>query len=311
MDLKEFDALLHDAEVKLKRLKALYEQWFQGIERIEPQVARKDLERLFARLTKDKPRNTAARFRLQQLTARYAIYLTYWGRIARQIEEGTYERDLRRAQRARGAASPTGSAKTFELDLDAEIDLEELLEARDEITSVFGELDRPLPPPAPRPKPVLSAFSPFAAAPKKKKPAPEVAPAKAPPPPPPKPAKRPLPPSALGDRRQPSGPSPTKTSKPVTATFGKPKSIAPGPKTTGPAVPTTGGGDDARLRRLYDSYVSARRRNDESTDGVAYDTLASSVRRMTSKPRERHGDKNIDFEVVVQNGKVGIKPKIG
>src|SRR5690606_29378676 len=86
--------------------------------------------------------------------------------------------------------------------------------------------------------------------------------------------------------------------KPVTATFGKPKAEAKS-------------AEDPSRRRLYESYVSARRRNNESVDGVAYDKLAASVRQMQSKLRERHGDKRIDFEVVIQNGKVGIKPKIG
>lgn len=325
MDLKEFDLLLHDAEVKMKRLKALYEQWFQGIERIEPSVARKDLERLFAILAKDKPRNTAARFRLQQLSARYAIYLTYWGRIARQIEEGTYERDVRRAKNGRPVMSAKPAAKAYELDLEEDIDLDEL-DTKDEIASVLSQLEAPAPAPAAPKKPVLSAFSPFALGPKPlpardkaapapppielAKPAPPSVPQPAKPPPPPRapttgthPALARLGPSAPLDldldevpKKSPAAPP----KQPVTATFGKPKPPAPAPSA-----------EDPSLRRLYESYVSARRRNNESADAVAYDKLAASVRQMQSKLRERHGDKRIDFEVVVQNGKVGIKPKIG
>lgn len=165
MDLKEFDAHLHDAEVKLKRLKALYEQWFQGIERIEPTVARKELDRLLAMLTKNRPRNTAARFRLQQLSARYSIYATYWGRIARQIEEGTYERDVRRAARRRQTSQPHTSTKTYELDLDEDIPLDDLF--GDEISSMLAELEASVSAPPPK-RPALSAFSPFAMMPKKR-----------------------------------------------------------------------------------------------------------------------------------------------
>lgn len=326
MDLKEFDLLLHDAEVKMKRLKALYEQWFQGIERIEPSVARKDLERLFAILAKDKPRNTAARFRLQQLSARYAIYLTYWGRIARQIEEGTYERDVRRAKNGRAVMSAKPKAKAYELDLEEDIDLDEL-DTTDEIASVLSQLEAPAPAPVPPKKPVLSAFSPFAMGSKALAARPPAAPPPAPlelakppaPPSAPQPPKPPTPTRAPSTGTHPAlarlGPAapldlelddapkkvPTPPKQPVTATFGKPK---PGPQPAPSA-------EDPSLRRLYDSYVSARRRNNESADGVAYDKLAASVRQMQSKLRERHGDKKIDFEVVVQNGKVGIKPKIG
>jgi hypothetical protein len=81
----EYEHLLHDAEVRLTRLKALYEQFFQGIEKLEPTVPRKELDRVLEILRKNQPRNTALRFRTQMLTARYGTYQTYWQRIARQI----------------------------------------------------------------------------------------------------------------------------------------------------------------------------------------------------------------------------------
>ncbi len=45
MTPKEFEITLSDAEVQLSRIKHLYEQWFQGIERIEPQIPRKQCTR--------------------------------------------------------------------------------------------------------------------------------------------------------------------------------------------------------------------------------------------------------------------------
>ncbi len=370
MDLKEFDALLHDAEVKMKRLKALYEQWFQGIERLEPSVARKDLERLFSILNKEKPRNTAARFRLQQLVARYSIYTTYWGRIARQIEEGTYERDVRRVQRNRGMAATRAAAKEYELDLDEDVDLDDAdLFGADEIASVLTALEAQ-PAPAPAPKPVLSAFSSFAmkkgpptakqgAAPKADAAAPQT-------------AKQPAAPRAE-PAAPAAGPTTSTFKKPTVATFGKPQVTpdssgtrasptpagAPMPRAAAasPAAPRTAGaarpagglpgpitprpgpvgphpavaspasgarplapaspprpsaqGEETQLRHLYDRYVDARRRNNERVDNLAYDKVAASVQQMASKLREKHGNKKIDFEVVVQDGKVGIKPKIG
>lgn len=44
-------------------------------------------------------RNTGARFRFQTLVQRFTSYQTYWNRILRQMEEGTYRRDVARAQR--------------------------------------------------------------------------------------------------------------------------------------------------------------------------------------------------------------------
>jgi len=96
MDNKQYEMVLEDAEVRLDRLKSLYEQWFQGIERLEPLIPRKNLDRQVALLRRDKPRNTGLRFRFQVLIQRYTAYITYWQRTARQIEEGTYRRDILR-----------------------------------------------------------------------------------------------------------------------------------------------------------------------------------------------------------------------
>ncbi len=203
MDLKEFDQQLHDVEVKLKRLKALYEQWFQGIERLEPLIVRKDLDRHLILLRKEKPRNTAARFRFQQLQARYNTYATYWGRIARQIEEGTYARDLHRARRRRGSVRPRpdeAAVKEFELDLDQEIEIEvDDLAQDNEIDAAINALTNQSGANAVR-RSALSAFSPFALG---------------------------------GDARRPPKPASEPTPAPtVRGTFGKPISKRP----AGPAV---------------------------------------------------------------------------
>ena len=94
----EIQILLDELDTRLDRLRALYEQYFVGIEKIEPHVQKKDVERRFAHLRKIQLRNTASRFRFQALLQKYTTYLTYWQRITRQIEEGTYRRDFARAR---------------------------------------------------------------------------------------------------------------------------------------------------------------------------------------------------------------------
>ena len=64
------------------------------------------------------------------------------------------------------------------------------------------------------------------------------------------------------------------------------------------------------MRAIYSRYVDARRQNNERTD-VRYESLAESVQKMMPKLREKHAGKPIDFEIVLQNGKVGLKPKVG
>jgi hypothetical protein len=426
MDIKEFDALLHDAEVKLKRLKALYEQWFQGIERIEPLIARKDLDRTFLLLGKDKPRNTAARFRLQQLAARYSIYVSYWQRIARQIEEGTFIRDVKKVQRN---AQKMNARKSFEIDLEGEFDLDGPPLGEDEIAGLLDSIQAtPSEPPADgAPKRAFSAFSalgpkigpkapsdPPKAAPEAKpatkvaatfakpaavkatfeKPPPverkvEPGPAleidfdeafatkappiakpgppaakpsraerppisvempfekppskppiaiKAPLPPPVEKAAPPPPPRAAVDKapaKPAAAPPPPPEPRAVVPKPAMPKPPPPPPIQPAPVVkvstlpppvavgvpgvrkplpprpkPPPPPPEEQRMKRLYDDYVAARRKNNENQDAMGYDKLVDSVKKMSSKLREKHGDKKIDFEVVVQDGKVGLKPKI-
>src|SRR5580698_5796978 len=89
--------MVEELESRVERLRALYEMYFMGIEKIEPAVARKDVDRRFYVLRRTQLRNTALRFRFLNVLLRYNTYQTYWQRISRKIEEGTYKRDVRRA----------------------------------------------------------------------------------------------------------------------------------------------------------------------------------------------------------------------
>jgi hypothetical protein len=108
---EEIDVALDELETRLDRLRSLYEQYFLGIEKIEPAVARKDVDRRFWILRRTKIRNTARRFRLQTLIQRYNTFQQYWARICREIENGTYSRHILRAQKKLGAEPKTWAAK--------------------------------------------------------------------------------------------------------------------------------------------------------------------------------------------------------
>jgi hypothetical protein len=359
MDIDEFEQRLHDAEVRLARLKALYEQWFQGIERIEPQIARKELERVLELLKREQPRNTALRFRCQQLSARYGTYGIYWGRIAKQIEEGTYRRDVQRA-RAKAQKEKERDQKAYELDVDVELD--DFGGGADGDVGDFGDSDLDAilgalttSPDAGRPSHTPAAPKTFARAREEQRvreeqreepstdPAPPPTPAVparvgAPPPPPiPKPpipgARPPVPdagPGAVPIARmaKPAPPAPTggvreeagshSRSRPPPATFARPSAggpptgtrpMAPPAAPRPPAAPPQGTpGPD--MRALYERYVDARRRNNERVDNVKFESLQQSVEKMMPKLREKHGNKAIDFDVVLQDGKVGLKPRV-
>lgn len=277
MTPKEFEILLSDAEIQLSRIKHLYEQWFQGIERIEPQIPRKQFDRVVHELRKTKPRNTALRFRFQTLIQRYTTLQTYWRRIGRQIEEGTYRRDLLRARRRREAARAERaearhrSSSPLELDPNEDMDVDQLI---DEASERVDEL--------------LKAPS-----------VPEIEAV----------------PSATGEAES--------SEEHPTATFGKPRSRRPVSKRdrSSPAISPSRrappqiaarskGPGEARMRQIYESYVDAKRRNNERTDKIDYETVAKSLKKMVPKLDRKHKGKRIDFKVVVKDGKVGIKPVV-
>jgi hypothetical protein len=291
MTPKEFEITLSDAEVQLSRIKHLYEQWFQGIERIEPQIPRKQFVRTLNLLHKERPRNTALRFRYQTLIQRYTTLQTYWRRIGRQIEEGTYRRDLLRVRRRREAVRAAReqekgrrSSSPIELDPNADVDMDQLIaEASDRVDDLLK---------APEPSSKVATLDlDQADATPPNKPAPRARPAVAPPP------------------EQPA------------ARFGKPQSRRPALKRekSSPAIipsrrappqiaTRSKGPGDARMRQIYEIYIEAKRNNNERTDKIDYETVAKSLKKMVPKLDRKHKGKHVDFKVVVKDGRVGIKP---
>ena len=92
-------ARVDDLERKMERLRALYEAYFLGVERRPPVVPRQELNRLVLELQQVSIRNAALRFRFQSVSQRWTLLVTYWNRTLREIESGTYRRDLQKAYR--------------------------------------------------------------------------------------------------------------------------------------------------------------------------------------------------------------------
>src|SRR6185503_1100215 len=111
VDAEEIGRLIGELETRVERLRALYEQYFMGIERIEPLTVRKDIDRRLWALRREQIRNTGLRFKLETTIQRYNTYQQYWQRIVREIEAGTYQRDLGRAVQRFGDNAVTGFAK--------------------------------------------------------------------------------------------------------------------------------------------------------------------------------------------------------
>ena len=149
MELAELDTAIEELEVRLERLRALYEQYFLGIEKIEPSVARKDVDRRIWALRREQIRNTGRRFRLNNVILRYNTFQQYWTRTCRQIENGTYHRHLLRAQKTVGdtGALTIAARKRFGIKgaRDAAQEAQENREeAKQKARAAVGELEREL-----------------------------------------------------------------------------------------------------------------------------------------------------------------------
>lgn len=72
------------------------------------------------------------------------------------------------------------------------------------------------------------------------------------------------------------------------------------------AAPAPGLSDD-QLRRLYDTYVHARQRTNESVDGISYESLAANVRRQVPTLLAKYGCESLEFKVVIKDGRALLK----
>jgi hypothetical protein len=91
MLINEAIALL---DAKLNRLKTEYEQYFLRIVKKEPLTLRGEVERLIRACNSHPIHNTATKFKLNTINARYHTHRDYWTRVLRSIEDGTYHRDI-------------------------------------------------------------------------------------------------------------------------------------------------------------------------------------------------------------------------
>ncbi len=103
MNATEIERELEELETRIERLRALYEQYFMGLEKLEPLIVRKDVDRRIWILRRVQIRNTGLRFKFQMLIQRYNTFQQYWLRVTREIENGTYRRDVVRAAKRFGA----------------------------------------------------------------------------------------------------------------------------------------------------------------------------------------------------------------
>lgn len=178
----ELDGLDED----MSKLQVLYEKYFIGIDRRPPDDERKRLSKRMRELRTTVVRNTGVKFRINTLFAKLISFERLWDRTLREIEEGTYKRDVFKAKyRMNRRAEET-------------------------------------------------------------------------------------------------------------------------PEQPRPPVPRAEISDD-KLRRLFDTYLVARQRTGESTDGLTFEKVAQRIRAQVPQLMERHGAKSVEFKVVIKGGRAVLK----
>jgi hypothetical protein len=177
---------LTELDEAIQNLQVLYEKYFIGIDRRPPEQERKQVSQKAREMRAASIRNTALKFKINTLFAKLISFERMWDRTLREIEDGTYKRDVFKAS--------------------------------------LRQKDRDAKPAEARPA---------------RNHAPEIS--------------------------------------------------------------------DANLRRLYDTYLVAKKRCGESTAGMTYDAIASRIRAQVPELMQKHRAKNIEFKVVIKGGKAILK----
>lgn len=263
--------LLDELEESIEALKILYEQYFMGLEKLEPMKERQGVARIVRRAQTQQTKNTAARYRLNSLNQRFLSYQNYWNRITRQIEAGTYHRDLARVERGmkRKGINVDGLSKLRNKgELEAAL-LQGLAEAA-----------------APEPAAATAAAAEPASGRQVREFTDEEKAG-----------------MLTGEYRIAS------TAKPPPIP-GKPAAPPPVPAAAGrsaarrPAAPSDG---EDRMKRLYKAYVGAKQRTGESTDGLTYDRLVRTLQKQVPSIQARTGCRRVDFKIEIKQGKAILK----
>jgi hypothetical protein len=322
MEISEYEKLVNELETRVDRLRSLYDQYFMGIEKTIPSVPHKDVDRRIQVLRREQVRNTGLRFRFQMILQRYGTYQTYWQRICRQIEEGTYKRHVQKARekllQQRPGAPIRRDSGSYEIDVDFEMEMLALgaipdADVRPEPVAPIAAVPMAPAPMAPAPMasaPAASARAgpvvPPGARQTWKKVDPTARAAAA--------APAPAAASAAAPAAAPAAASAAAAAAAAASASAAAAAAARAP-TTGAAAPAAPVApkpspselSDARKREIYTRYVETRRSRGESTVGITFESLSQTIRESTDKLREKHG-KNVDFEVTVKDGRTILKP---
>lgn len=289
---KEIDAL----EASIAELRQAYEQFFLGLERKPPTLQHNDLKKKIQRVRGAFVRQTAIKFRINALQQKFATYERLWSRTLMEIENGTYRRDVMKARLQKKKDEKKAEGPKVN-------ELPSADEFASSLEEALSEAEVEISPPPPQRAAVAAA--------------PGIAPVK---PGAPAPAPRPGTPAApvaAAAKGSPAAAATRPVGVPAVAPPGTqvrltPTGSAPVSRPAASAGGTGGAGgnpplSDAKLRAVYDAYVTAKKRCQEDTSKLNYEQVAANLRKQVPELMKKANANSVEFKIVIKDGKAVLR----
>ncbi len=61
------------------------------------------------------------------------------------------------------------------------------------------------------------------------------------------------------------------------------------------------------MKAIYDAYVQAKKSTNEDTSKLSMDTMAATLRKQVPELLKKHNAKDVDFKVVIKDGKAVLR----
>lgn len=87
----------------------------------------------------------------------------------------------------------------------------------------------------------------------------------------------------------------------------KPGAAVPAPKPSAPVAAPSGQLSEAKMKAIYDAYITAKKRCNEDTSKLSYDSVASTLRQQVPALMKQHNAKSVEFKVVIKDGKAVLR----
>jgi hypothetical protein len=256
-------------DTALTELRAHWEQYFLGVDRQPPTKAYDAIRQRLGRLRALFVRSAALKFRIQALQQRFTTYDRLWQRTLTEMENGTYRRDLFKARRRRKSEDAVSAQPPAAATSAA-------------VVAPPPAVTAPSAPGATLPAPIPSGTQGGAVRPG---PVPSVAPVS-------------LPTGTQGGVVRPPA-------KPAAARAAP----APIPQGTqgGVAAAAAAALAEPRLRAVYEAYLTAKRSCQEDVSRLSFESVADSLRKQVPELLERHGARDVEYKVIVKDGKAVLR----